>query len=335
MSARLSACALLSLLLTIAAAVTSSQTRAQGIEPHAIIIYHDSWDEPPASAAVQTSLAQLPAGINVVILAFAKPDLEYTGGLDLSRTGLEYRFDGRILHNAVTFLKARQPDTRVLLGVGGAAYHGWRHLNATAIGGLVHDLDADGVDIDFEPRHPGCGRDAQETIHCASDPAWAGIVTRLRAVLPRPAILSASVWSVGAYGEGAFRDARPPSRYTGLMLRFLRSSVAKDLDLLTIDAYDAGPDFDPMQAYRAYRALWPGVLALGLAVQRTHGAGPYYTAAEVEMLAEEVSADPRGAMMVYPLLAAPDGAGSDSRPDGLGLVRVICRGMGRTDCTGG
>lgn len=326
--------ALLCFMLAIAAA-SWRQARAEGIPSHAIIAYHDSWDEPPAEAAVQTSLVELPSYIDVIILAFAKPDLRYHGGLNLAGTGLQYRFDGRVLRNAIAFLKAEQPGTRVLLSVGGAAYRHWRHLNAAGIAHLVRDLGLDGVDIDFEPRHPDCRRAADHTIHCASDPAWARIVRHLRSVLPRPAILSASVWSVGAYGEGSFRHAGPASRYTGVMLGFLHSPMARQLDLLMIDAYDAGPDFQPMQAYRAYRAVWPGMLALGVAVRRARGTGPFFSAPEAEMLAREVSQDPKGAMMIYPLLATPEGADSAIFPDGRGLASAICRGLGRTDCTGG
>jgi hypothetical protein len=318
---------LLSLLATTAG-------RAAGIPPHAIIAYHDSWDEPPADSAAKTSLVTLPAYIAVVDLAFARPDLVYDGGLDITHTGLEYRFPGRVLHNAIAMLKARLPDTSVLLSIGGSAYTDWRDLNADAVARLVHDLGADGVDIDFEPKHPGCEIGASQQIHCTTDAAWSGIVQRLRAVLPRPAILTATVWSVGAYGEGDYRTARPASRYTGVMLRFLQSPAATALDLLTIDAYDAGTAFDPMQAYSAYRAVWPGELALGLAVERRHGSGPFYTGAEAEQLARQVAADPMGAMMVYPLLAAPAGAGSDNLPDGRGLASAMCRGMGLDNCTG-
>lgn len=321
------------LCLLLAAIVTAPPcAHATGIPPHAIIVYHDSWDEPGSDSAVTTSLARLPAYVGVVDLAFAKPDLDYAGGLDLSHTGLEYRFDGRVLHNAIAFLRARLPGTHVLLSIGGSAYHDWNALHAAAIARLVHDLDADGVDIDYEPRHPGCGLRADHAIHCASDAMWPYIVRQLRTVLPRPAILTATVWSVGAYGEGTFWDTGPASRYTGLMLRFLRSPEATQLDLLTINAYDAGPSFDPMQAFRAYRAVWPGLLALGLAVQRSKGIGPFYTAAEAELLAREVSHDPLGAMMVYPLLGTPDGAGSENLPTGRGLAKAICRGLAGSGC---
>jgi chitinase len=305
---------------------------AGGIEPHSIVVYHDSWNEGAARSAADMSLAKLPGYISVVDLAFAKPDLVYPGKLDLSRTGLEYRNSGDTLRNAIAFLKARRPDAKVLISVGGAIYTNWDRLDEKAIVRLVNDLHADGVDIDFEPPHPGCSLARDQTLRCNTDPVWQTLVQRFRAVLPRAAILTAAVWSVGAFGEGEFKDAQPRSRYTGLMLHFLRSPMAAQLDMLSINAYDTGPDFDPMEAFRAYRALWPGMLALGVAVARDGGSGPFYSPDEAELLARQVAHDPQGAMTIYPLLANPDGARSDNLPDGRGLAKAICRGMGLTGC---
>lgn len=252
-----------------------SVCQAAGIPPHPIVGYHDSWNEMPASVADSMTLASLPAYISVVNLAFAKPDLLYPGSLDISQTGLEYRAGGQTLRGAIALLKARHPATRVLLSVGGAAYTKWSALDVEALASLTHDLGADGIDIDFEPQHPGCNAAADGRVHCRTDPEWERIVLQLRTVMPRPALLTATAWSVGAFGEGDFRFARPFSRYTGFMLGFLHSPAASDLDLLSIDAYDAGPQFNPLQAWHAYRALWHGPLTLGLAVQRSGGSGPF------------------------------------------------------------
>jgi hypothetical protein len=113
------------------------------------------------------------------------------------------------------------------------------------------------------------------------------------------------------------------------MLALLRSPVAAQLDLLSIDAYDAGSKYDPIEAFRAYRALWRGPLALGVEVRRAGGAGPFSSAAATEAMARRVAEDRGGAMMVYPLLAMPEGAGS---PDGRGLAAAACRGMGLAGC---
>ncbi len=305
---------------------------AGGLPPHPIVAYLDSWNETPVGTASDTALARLPGYISVVDLAFARPDLTYDGGLDLAQTGLEYRYSGRILRDAIALLKARHPATKVLLSVGGAVYTNWSALDPDEIARLVRDLGADGVDIDYEPSVPGCVNWNGQHIHCWTEPNMEASIGRLRGVLPRPAILTASVWSVGAYGEGAYRDAKPLSRYTGMMLDLLRSPAATALDMLCVNAYDAGPQFQPLQAFQAYRAVWPGMLALGLAVQRQDGDGPYFTAREARTIARQVAKDPRGGMMVYPLLAAPAGRGSANRPDGEALARAMCRGLDAGAC---
>lgn len=304
---------------------------AADLPNHAFVAYHDSWNEWPASAASQTSLANLPGYIDMVVLAFAKPDAAYSGGLDIARTGLQYRMPGNVLRDAVAMLKHSRPDTRVLLSVGGAAYGRWDHLALPAIAALVHDLDLDGVDIDFEPTDPHCAINAQGHIACTSDPDWDRIVQRTRAAFPRPLLVTASVWSVGAYGESEFRGSLPRSRYTGMMLPLLRSARSADLDLLSINAYDAGPHFDPMEAFSAYRTVWPGRLALGIEIQRDGGTGPFHSGSAVEKLAAEVVKDPLGGMMLYPLLALP-GDAQRNAPTGSDLARAICRGLGSQSC---
>lgn len=304
---------------------------AAGLPDHVLAAYHDSWNEMPATTADRTSLARLPGYINVVMLAFAKPDAFYPGNLDLSRTGLEYRMPGPVLRDAVALLKRRNPATTVLLSVGGAAYAGWDRLALADIAALVRDLRLDGVDIDFEPRDPQCRPGPDDRIGCATDMAWEAILRRARVALPRPLVLTASVWSVGAYGEGRFRRARPRSGYTGMMLPVLRSAGAADLDLLSINAYDAGPQFDPLESFRSYRDAWPGRLALGVEVAWKGGAGPFHRAGKAETLAREIVTDRRGGMMLYPLLALPEG-GPPGSPDGRALAAALCRGMGLAGC---
>jgi hypothetical protein len=68
---------------------------ADELPDHVFVVYHDSWNEWPASTPQQTSLAKLPAYFDVVLLAFARPDAVYRGGLHISRTGLEYQMTSR------------------------------------------------------------------------------------------------------------------------------------------------------------------------------------------------------------------------------------------------
>jgi chitinase len=78
------------------------------------------------------------------------------------------------------------------------------------------------------------------------------------------------------------------------MLPLLRSGNAAELDLISINAYDARLDFDPMESFHAYRRVWPGRLALGVEVRLRGGAGPFHSAAKAEALAREITKDRGG-----------------------------------------
>lgn len=307
--------------------------RAADVPAQPIVAYHDSWAEPATERAEATTIARLPRHLDVVILAFARPDLRYDGKLDLGPTGLEYRISGPVLRDAVALLRRRNPAVKVLLGLGGSAYGGWRRFNVAAASDLVRDLGLDGVDLDHEPSNPGCVPTREGRIACASTAVWQSVAAAARAAMPRPMVITASVWSVGAYGEDAFRGAQPRSRYTGSMLGFLRSEEARAIDIVLINAYDAGLSFSPLESFRAYRAAWPGRLALGMEVAYPKGAGPFPTVAQAEAWAREVRRDRLGGIMIYALLMKPplDPAWMDG-PDGSALAAAACRGLGRRDC---
>ncbi|WP_207482937.1 glycoside hydrolase family 18 protein [Arenibaculum pallidiluteum] len=303
-----------------------------GVPARPFLVYHESWYERPATHGAATTLSILPAYMNMVALAFVRPDLVYAGGLDLQGTGLQYQFTGTVLRDAIAILKRDHPQTRVLLAIGGATYTNWRRLDAEAVARLVRDLGADGVDIDLEPPPPQCAADAAGKVRCLSDGVWLGAVRLLRAALPRPYLLTVPGWSVGAYGEGEWRNEPPASPYTGMLLPLLNAPEAASIDLVSIMAYDAGPSFDRWQAFRAYRQVWAGPLALGVQVRTDAAAEPSITAAEAEQLARRVADEPRAGMMLYPLLARPPGAVGPENPDGRLLARALCRGLGSDGC---
>ena len=228
--------------------------------------YHESWSELAVGDAQGTRLARLPSYLDFVFLAFARPDSVYDDTFDLTRTGLGFPFDGRTARSAVLTLRRRNPAIRILLSIGGSTYKNWNRLNAAAIGRVVVDLGLDGIDVDYEPANAGCGHDDAGAVHCEFDEEFIAIVTELRNAIPRPAILSVAGWSVGAFGEGAWRDMVPRSRYTGMAIKLLHSPAAGAIDFMSIMAYDAGPAYDPKVAEDAYRALYDGPLLLGLSV---------------------------------------------------------------------
>ena len=319
--------------LMLAALAAGAAAAAEPLVPdRPLLAYHESWYERPASSGVATTLAIIPGYVNMVALAFVRPDLTYAGDLNLSDTGLQYQFTGAVLRDAVALLKRRHPGTRVLLSVGGATYTNWHGLDEAAVARLVRDLGADGVDVDLEPAAPQCAAGSAGKVRCLSDARWRDAVRRLRAALPRPMLLTVPGWSVGAYGEGEWRNAPPASPYTGMMLSLLRSPEAEAIDLVSIMAYDAGPSFDPWQAFRAYRHAWAGPLALGVQALPSEAGGPRTTAAQAEALARRVADEPQAGVMLYPLLSRPPGTVGPDNPDGRLLAQALCRGLGKDGC---
>ncbi|WP_170308649.1 glycosyl hydrolase family 18 protein [Ancylobacter pratisalsi] len=298
--------------------------------PRPFLAYHASWAETPATSGDTTTLAGLPGYITHVALSFVKPDLTYAGALDLSGTGLEYPYSGAILRAGILALKQRQPGTKVLLAVGGATYGGWSRLDADALARLVRDLGADGVDIDYEPANPSCVV-VSARVHCANDLLSIQLVETIRSALPRPLVVSAAGWSVGAYGEGAFATAPPRSPWRGSMLALLRSPAAAKLDLVSIMSYDAGPSYRPDQAFRAYRALWKGPLALG--VQVLPGNGPRFSFAYTGEILSAVRDDPLAGAMLYALRLEPPGPPGPDNPDYRAMAAAICVTLDLADCS--
>lgn len=309
-----------------------SLARAGNLPERPFLGYHESWWEVPATGPAATRLAAIPGYVNIVALSFARPDMTYAGALELGGTGLQYPYDGRVLKGAVALLRQRQPGTRIILSVGGSAYPAWHRLNADAVARLVGDVGLDGIDIDFEPAEPGC-RTEGGRIRCASDRDFADIVSRLRRVLPRPAIIAVAGWSVAAFGEGAWIDAQPRSRYSGMMLNLLRGPAAADIDLVSIMAYEAGPSFKPWEAFQAYRAVWRGPLALGFHVppQRQPNE-PVHTQSFIADMTARVRQDPAGGVMLYSLSAMPPGQITPDNPDARTAAAAICRTLQLPGC---
>lgn len=236
-----------------------------------------------------------------------------------------------MLKDAVAALKARHPATRVLLAVGGATYGNWDGLDTAALARLVTDLGADGVDIDFEPSRPACLIRA-DRVRCASDATWIALVRQMREALPRPQVISVAGWSVGAYGEGAFAHAPPPSPWRGSMLGLLRAPEAAMIDLVAIMSYDAGPLYQPLEAFRAYRALWRGPLALGFAVLPPTQGEARQSLAGIAAQLGKLRADPQAGAMLYALNLTPPGPPGPDNPDAAALTTAICVSLDLGDC---
>ena len=93
-------------------------------------------------------------------------------------------------------------------------------------------------------------------------------------------------------------------------------------------AYEAGPLFDPKEAYRAYRAEWAGQLALGVLA----GTGqPAAIADAVGGMARHIRPDPLAGMMLYALSTDADESRS-LEPAARPLAGAMCEALSLRGC---
>lgn len=325
----------ISILLAILAGLTPA--RADSLPAGPLVMgYYESWAELPVAVPQATRLAALPGYLDIVALGFVRPDAVYAGGPSLQGTGLQVPFEVPVLRQAVAALKRRNPAARVILSVGGATYTPyWKDYDPPAIARLVAALGLDGIDLDYEPESPLCRPgevQGRGTMVCATDSAWADLIRRTRAAMPRPALLTVPGWSVGAYGAGAFRDDPPFSPYTGSMLWLERLPEAREIDLVSIMAYEAGSQFDPLRSFAAYRAIWPGRLLLGIRAPAGGPQDPAASVATLERWTKSISTDPLGGLMIYASTGEAPGGATPALPDGALAGRAICAALGRPGC---
>ncbi|PSC67018.1 chitinase [Micractinium conductrix] len=227
----------------------------------------ESWSDPWKGSAATHRLATLPAYVDLVYLSFMYPDATYTGGVTWAGTGIQFSSDPAVVKGAVALLKQRNPRTKVLVAVGGATYTAWDKLNAASIKRFVDEFGLDGVDIDYEPSSAGCSfPPAVPAVRCSIDAEFTRVVTALRSAFPAPRyLLTSAVWSIGAYGQGAWVNSQPQGDHTGQSVNML-SAFGDQLDILNVMSYDAGPTYKPKEALDAYRSLFKGRILMGVEV---------------------------------------------------------------------
>lgn len=228
-----------------------------------------TWGDPWSSSAATSRLASVACYVTHILLSFIKPDAAFHPDQpSLAAMGLEFSSSPAVVRDAVAALKARCPCTRVLAAVGGATYNNWGALNTDAIVRAVQWLGLDGVDVDYEVTPSCTHHPATDSITCSTDTQLITAIRALRAALPRPYLLTAATFSVGAYGVGAYTAAQPQSVYTGMWVNPLRQA-GDALDRVLVMSYDAGPQpagYDPRVAFAAYRALYPGPIHMGVEI---------------------------------------------------------------------
>jgi chitinase len=292
----------------------------------------------PNPAGKDTPLAKLPAYVNVVNVAFMRPDASYTAGsFKLAGTGVEPAYwavadSGQILREAIAELHRRNPETQVMISVGGATYFNWTAFGPDAVAAFVTDMGFDGVDLDYEPGDASvhCTQ-SMSKVNCLSDKTFIDLVTRMRTALPRPKLLSIAAWSVGAFGEDQWVNAQPPSEFRGMALALLRSSAGRLLDRVNVMSFDAGPMYSPAEALAAYQNYFCGPVLMGVEVPPEAWGGHVYTLTEVRALADTVLAKKGGGMMMWEL--HKPGGGTESNPSAQMMASAVCEKLGLAGCS--
>ncbi|WDV45142.1 glycosyl hydrolase family 18 protein [Clostridiaceae bacterium M8S5] len=298
------------------------------INPNVFGGYFASWSDRWANQGMSTDLANLPSYVNLVLVSFGKPDMTYSGNLNLDGTGLSFSYDGSVLKEAIAVLKQRNPSTKVVLSIGGETYTGWDEWDIDTIVTVVQDFGFDGIDIDFEPDGGfGCLPDASGVIKCRADQQYIELIQSARAALPRPMIVTASPFSVGAYGEDQWVDAPPANlANTGMFLNPMRTA-GDDLDYVNVQGYNAGEVFDPLQATQAYNFYFGNGILMGAHVPPEAYGNHIWTVSEINRVGSYINDNNVGGMMMWQLYATtPDP--SDDFPDNQIMASAIARNLG-------
>ena len=294
--------------------------------------YYPSWASSALSGGKIEKIATLPAYINVLILSFMFPDAQYTGNLDISATGLQFTTAGSVLKDSITALKKRNPNTKVMVAVGGATYTNWAALNETAIVKFVKDFGLDGVDVDYEPLGTSC-KSKNGSVSCTTDSEFISVVTRLRKALPSPYLISIAADSIAGYGYGNFTNSKPVGSHTGQAVNMLLSPIATSVDWVNIMGYNGGSTYDPTEAFLAFNGLLPGKVVLGVQVPPEPYPGHTLTLDEVDKLSSFVSSNGGRGMMIWNIRKIPTrGPASPVNPNPQMISDVICTKFGLAEC---
>lgn len=196
---------------------TTRLTTRAGPDGSQFVGYYESWRDPRTSSAAMSQIANLPPYVTQVLLSFFDPAGSYDGGVSFAGTGLDFSSDPQVVKESISLLKSKNPRTKVLLSVGGATYSDWTNMNAAHVANFVATFGLDGVDVDFEPRGAAC-QSTNGQISCATDDLYIRCVQQLRDALPADKMLTAAVWSIGAYGEPPYENSQPQGGYTGVSI---------------------------------------------------------------------------------------------------------------------
>lgn len=230
--------------------------------------YFCSWSSSWSATASSTDLSNIDSNINIVYISFVSPACSYEkDSRKWVGTGLDFSSEFTIIQESIKKLKAR--GVVVMLSVGGATFN-FDVFNPVNISNLLVDLGCDGIDLDWEDMQ-GVGASSK----------LGTIIQTMRAHLSTDSLLSLAAFSTGAYGIGVFENSLPQSLNTGMCIQGIQES-GHLLDWINIMSYDAGVNYNPLVAFKSYRAIFDGPLMLGVEVPPEAWGGHLITLSEIE-----------------------------------------------------
>jgi chitinase len=288
--------------------------------------YYQSWSAKYSSNGLDHSLSQIPAYVTYILVSFATPNSNYKkGSFSWDGTGLNFCSDFNVVKEAIAWAKKNKPNQKFLLSVGGATYP-WNAPNYQGIVDLIDDLGMDGVDIDYENQASCSGVDTAD-IKCSTDLDIISIIDNLKMKITPDKLVTAAVWSVGAYGSLNYPNSKfpPQAPNAGMWINPLRTSGMK-LDHIFIMSYDASPVYSPIDAFDAYQSIFKGKIHIGLEVPPEAWGGNVLTVENSQKYADHVVNKNGEGIFIWSLQKSTQGVNS------MTFLQPICKIFNLTGC---
>ena len=306
-----------------------------------IVGYFETWMARATWESATYSLAKIPAYIGIIPIAFAKPDSVYTAGsYNYTGAGLGINATKDVTLGAIKLAQAK--GQKLLLSVGGATYPNFGAINVPALMNLVKDLGIDGIDLDYEADTAGCSNLNTNSLSCPTDSQMINIINHLRSGLDqlqastgKKMYLTAAVWSIGAYGTQGYPTTQygPVGSKTALWVNPLKQ-VGSKFDMLFLMSYDAGnastTGYKPLDALKAYKALYSGPVYLGVEVPPEAWGGNVTTPDQAVSYATSAAQLGGAGTMIWALQV--QGTANGVSVNSMSYLQPICRLYNLTNC---